>query len=887
MRTIYGPTHIDAAVAERQAAQKRRLYGGARVGVLLGLAVTFLVVLVGQGTWPNYLELKLLDKRHRMFPAAQNHPDIAVIVIDDKSLEQLGRWPWPRRYLAHLVKLCRQAGVKELVLDILLPEEQQTEIAWPGVTDLSAYEPRPEFVGEPSWVKIDNDQELAEAIKQAQSTILTFYAKLFRHTQVIPKKFVADDELMRQVDLIFQRNGILNFEQVYSLVYPAGNIRQDDENYHQLLQVYRSCRALQSTRRFGFARNPRQISIPLYHMGLFAPADARFAEAMNNCGFVSVQEDTDGSVRRMPLVGYFEGRIYKQLAFSAACRALSVNDEQIDLSRPDKIILRGPPIEIPLDEQGQMMISWTRDWRDDPGIIPVTVLAEIWDKQRALQENQAKRQMLENLQYQLATVPQDVSKLDEPTRQKVVEMRHNLAQLGDRRALDELIGQLQEEIRQAQDNLRRQLQGRIVLFGSIATGEAGAGARDFVVTPCSELTPGVIVHRHILNTILTKDFIRRPPLYLEVIVILLLGALMTVLSAVFRPLISGLAVLILAGAAGAANFYLAFGYGRYFFAVVTPLAAILASFTLVTFYRQITEGRAKRQITARFKQYTSPAVVDRIVSSPGQVSLAGEIRELSCYFSDLAGFTSISERLGPEKTVRVLNIYLDQMTEVLDRYYATINKFEGDGIFAFFGAPISLPHQGQLACWAALDAQQELHKLVQKQQQASDDFPLLHMRIGISTGKVVVGDCGSQRRFDYTAIGDTVNLGARLESANKIFGSQIMICQKTYQQAAGKISARYLGKVRVVGKEKGVGVYELLGKSEPLPDEQKQSLEIFETAVRYFQEQKFDQAGKFFERFLQYRPADGAALLYLKVLGHFAAQGPPKDFDGCIDLSQK
>jgi len=280
-------------------------------------------------------------------------------------------------------------------------------------------------------------------------------------------------------------------------------------------------------------------------------------------------------------------------------------------------------------------------------------------------------------------------------------------------------------------------------------------------------------------------------------------------------------------------------------------------------------------------------VVDRIVSTAKEVSLAGEKRELSCFFSDLAGFTSISEKLGPEKTVSVLNIYLDRMTEVLDRYFATINKFEGDGIFAFFGAPVELENQARLACLAAIDTQKELAKLVEEQREKNPDFPSLKKRVGISTGEVVVGDCGSYRRFDYTAIGDTVNLGARLESANKAFGTKIMICETTYQKAADAIEARYLGRVRVVGKEKGVGIYELCGVSGEIEEAQKDYNEQFAGAVRLFLEQQFEKAIQEFERCQQVRPVEKAAILYLRTCRQIVKEGTPGDFSGCIELTAK
>ena len=869
---------------------KAYAFGRANIGLLLGIAVTLLVTILGILTWPDYLELKLYDIRQRLFPVQSTHPDIAVVVIDDHSLKQLGRWPWKRNQLARLIDVCHEAGAAQIVLDIMLPDEQYPERVKPGTTDVSAYEPIPEFIVEPVDQTIYHDKELAQAIHNSENAIVAFFAHLSENP-VEDSDSYTENDLSRQVDSILknaleQGEGMLDFVQVLGQIYPDRDVRDQDEDYHQLLQIYKISRGLLKIYQFGFERNESEINTPVYYLGSVTPPMPAFAEVLSDIGFVSVQEDKDGSVRRIPLLARHKGKLYKQLVFAAACRTLGVTGEDVDLSQSGKIILHGPDIEIPIDEQGQMLISWTRFWQG-PNNVSVSLVAEIWDKQQVLKANQLKLLMMDDLEFQLSTLPEDLSQLGESTLAEVKKMKLRLSALGERSALLATIEELENRLKQAQANLRKKLQGKIVLFGSVATGEAGAGARDFVVTPCDKLTPGVMVHRNILNTMLQKKFIRRPPRYLEVIIILAMGLLMTVVSAVFRPLASGLAVALLVGLSIWVNFWLVFANLHYWFTLVSPLVAVLGSFMVVTFYRQITEGLAKRQITTRFKQYTSPAVVDRIVKSGSDVSFAGEMRELSCFFSDLAGFTTTSEKLGPEKTVKVLNIYLDRMTEVLDRYLATINKFEGDGVFAFFGAPVDLPDYARLSCLAAIDSQLELEKLVRQQQSENPDFPNLKMRIGISTGNAVVGDCGSHRRFDYTAIGDTVNLAARLESANKAYGTKLMICQNTFEKARDDIEGRYLGKVRVVGKEKGVGIYELLGTSGCLTPSQKDYSEIFEAAVQQFQQKQLSQAVEGFEHCLNQRSEDTAALLYLNTSRNLIETGAPENFNGCLELTSK
>jgi len=859
------------------------------MGVLIGLAATVAVVWLAQLTWPNYLELKCLDQRLNLYPIAVNSPqsdlpEHVVLVIDDNSLEQIGRWPWPRRYIGDLVDLCRQAGAVDVLLDIIMPEEQRVEYYLPGVTDVSSYEPPGQIIGGAVPRAIDNDALLADELVKAGNVTVPFHAQLYKSPEAIPVS-QRPDQLYQQVAKLLGHDEKITFEQVYGAAYPQGDLQVRDQDYHQLLLAYIQAKATQNMGRFGFLRSQQDIAGPIYHVGRLIPPIPRFAQAANNCGFVSVEKDKDGVVRRVPLLTMYEGKVFKQIAFAMACRALAIRDEDIDLSRPRKIVLGDRGVEIPLDEEGKLIISWTGNWEKQPGYYSITHAARIWQQKWALQQNRHKLQIINDLKFQLSTVPQDTSNLDESTRKIIAEKQQLLSALGDADTLCIGNEQLAGDIERGMAEFKKMVNGKIVLVGSVATGAAD----DFEVTPCNQTTPGIVIHRNILNTILQYwyAFNHRPGRGLELLAIVALGILITVVTAIFRPLVSGLTMVTLVPVIIVLNYQLVFGYGRYWFAVVSPIAAMLASFAVVTFYRQITEGHARRQITARFKQYASPALVDQIVRSSNMLSFAGEMKSLSCLFSDLAGFTPISERLGPQKTVSLLNLYLDRMTEVLDSHEATINKFQGDGIFAFYGAPIAMTDHARRACLTALDSQRELAKLIEQQRKTNTEFPELFMRVGISTGPVIVGDCGSQRRFDYTAIGDTVNLGARLESANKAFGSSMMICHNTFQEAGREMATRYLGNLRVVGKKIAVGVYELLGRAGDLSADQQQYVDCFETAVKYFQKEQFQQATKNFQLCLELRPADKAVLLYLQITRQYMQNGTPDSFDGGIELTEK
>lgn len=869
----------------------RRCGGMVRVGLLLGLAVTVLAVVIGLlGGW-EFLELKLLDVGLRHFSQVKPHPDIVRLDIDDGSLQTVGRWPWPRRYLAHLVEECHQAGAKAVVLDIMMPEVQYPELVQPGLTDHSRYEPAPVYIQEAAPQIRDNDQELTGALARTGNVYLSFQGLAARELEGVAAMFPSDVE--QAVTLWMAAGGKLDQEAFVALYYqlwPEGDYRNRDVHYEDLRRAmiyYNACRRLTD---FGFSRAANDDASPLMSFSRVEPPLPEFIAASRGCGFVTVLSDSDGKVRRIPLLAWWKKSLYKQLAFAVAADAFAWDEGQMDLTQSGRLIQRerdtgASLLNIPLDKKGMMLISWTH-W-PDTAARPVAFVGQIWDSQSALRENEEKLDFIRTLRFQLESLPTDLSSLDEPTRQAAEQMRAQLTSLPDPNELQWTVEDLKRRVSELRAELRTFVQGKIVLVGSTASGAA-----DFVISPLDiregVRTPGIMVHANILNTLLQRAFIYQPPWYVGVCLTLVLGIMMTLLATYFRPLVSGVGVLVIILLALGVNFAIMFERWHYLVERVVSLVAIAGSFTVVTFYQQIAEWRARHRITARFKQYAAPALVDQIVKSGDNLSFSGELRELTCFFSDLAGFTSSSEKLGPTKTVLVLNIYLERMTEVLDRYSATVNKFLGDGIFAFFGAPAYLSNHAHLACLAALDSQKELVALVEQQRQLDPDFPVLKMRVGVSTGPVVVGDCGSHRRFDYTAIGDTVNLGSRLESAGKAFGVKIIISQTTYQGAGGALGVRYLGKVRVMGQTQSVGIYELLAASmDALTAESRQRVDAFEAAVQEYQAGRLEAALKAFEAYLTMAADDKAAQMYLSILRRYRADGLPDDFQGDIEMTEK
>ncbi|RKY57798.1 MAG: hypothetical protein DRP95_06600 [Candidatus Latescibacterota bacterium] len=399
------------------------------------------------------------------------------------------------------------------------------------------------------------------------------------------------------------------------------------------------------------------------------------------------------------------------------------------------------------------------------------------------------------------------------------------------------------------------------------------------------LMPGVEVHANIVRTLLSGKFIRRVDRWILYLLLLALYAGMAALLSRLRPL-RGLAAILGASALYSwAALELFVGY-RLWLDIVAPTAGLGFTYVGVVVYRFLKEQREKRMIRGAFAHYVPRSVVDELLKNPQLLKLGGEERELSVLFSDIQGFTSLSERMSPSEVRALLDEYLTPMTEVILSYEGIIDKYEGDAIMAEFGAPLPLPDHALRACLAALDMQGKLAEL--RELWAAEGKPQLYMRIGIGTGRMVLGNMGSREIFDYTVIGDSVNTASRLEGANKEYGTRILISEATYLAARDHIVVRKLDRIRVKGKREPVQVYELLGRREDgLPEDLALVLEHFHTGLKLYLERKWEEAIARFQEALKIHPEDGPSLAFLRRCRAFLRNPPPEDWDGVFELETK
>ncbi|EGB14484.1 adenylate/guanylate cyclase with Chase sensor [Pseudodesulfovibrio mercurii] len=417
------------------------------------------------------------------------------------------------------------------------------------------------------------------------------------------------------------------------------------------------------------------------------------------------------------------------------------------------------------------------------------------------------------------------------------------------------------------------LKGRHVLFGFSATG-----LLDLRPTPMGGVSPGVLINATALDNLLSGDFLRPAPAWTD--------AATTLLFAVLGGLgVALLTSLWAAVAASAGTLALPVAYGAILYAqgvrtgMAVQLTGCLVALFLAGTWKYATEGRRKQFIKSAFRQYLSPKVIDQLLQHPERLTLGGERRELTIFFSDLQGFTSISEGLDPEALTGVLNDYLSAMTDIIHHHQGTVDKYEGDAIIAFWNAPLDQPDHALLAVRAALACQAKLAEMrpALRERTHADVF----MRIGLNTGPAVVGNLGSRERFDYTMLGDAVNLASRLESINKRFGTYTMVSQATLDRLGGEIPARELSRLRVVGKREAVTVFEPLSGEEHRA--RQADLAVFAEGLALFRAGDFRAAAV---TFAAIAPRDPAAGKYAVKCAELAAD-PPEQWDGVWTMTGK
>jgi len=428
----------------------------------------------------------------------------------------------------------------------------------------------------------------------------------------------------------------------------------------------------------------------------------------------------------------------------------------------------------------------------------------------------------------------------------------------------------------------KHLKDKIVIVGATATG-----IYDMRVTPFGSIFPGSEIHANVVDTILSEDFLHQPAwvTLTDIAAIILAGLIPGILLPATGAVFGAGAIFSLFTGYILLSQHLFFVYGL-IINLVYPLLVIIIVYISITGYKYLTEASQKKFIRDAFSTYLAPSVVKQLIEFPEKLVLGGEERVITAFFSDVQGFTSISEKLSPRELVELLNEFLTEMTDIILKYEGTVDKFEGDAIIAFFGAPNLLDSQAESACKACIDMQKRLAEL--REVWKIQKRPELKMRIGLCTGAAVVGNMGSKSRMDYTMMGDTVNTAARLEGVNKVYGTYTLISETTYAGAASEdIRVRELDSIHVVGKKEAIRIYQLIGYSHETDKKELEMIEHYTTGLYAYRARDWEKAIWFFNAALEIEPDDAPAKTMLERCNEYKENPPPKDWDGAFTMKTK
>lgn len=689
-------------------------------------------------------------------------PRIAIIDIDERSLAELGRWPWSRAVIADIVdQLFDKYHIKVLGFDITFSEPDNTS-GYAVLATLAQNELRgvPQLDERLRVLKpaLDYDARLAQAIR-GRPVVLGYFLSDKLQKGMLPQPGFTLQELG-------------------GYIVDAHESKAYEGNLPELQQ------------------------------------------AALSAGFFNANFDKDGLLRSTPLMMRVGDAYYESLALATARVALGAN--------------RVLPVFLQADG-----INTAEDLREYG-----TLAALRLDAPTHTIDIPVERQLQARIQYRGKGGPEG------GTFQYVsaVDVLRGRASVAD-------------------------LEGRIVLFGTTAPGHY-----DMRATPVRADYPGVEVHANLIASILDQHFKQRPDFSggVDFVQVLLIGLVLSTALALMSPFWS----ILLTGAVAAGTVWFnswMYHAHDYVLPLATVLMLILAIFMFNIVWGYLFEYRKGRAIVHRFGEYVAPELVAQMAKDPEIYNMEGELRELTILFADVRGFTTISEGLTPNALREYVNIYLTAMSEAIRGSRGTLDKYIGDAIMAFWGAPILLKDHASLAVQTALTMQQVASRL--SVDFVARGWPPLKIGIGLNTGEVRVGDMGSKLRRAYTVMGDAVNLASRLEGITKRYGAGIVVGPATMKAAPGFVY-RELDLVQVKGKHEAVQIYQPLGIAGEVDEARVAATQEWHAALALVRAQQWDEAQKRIEGLAAAYPLDSLYALYLQRIANYRQHPPGDDWAG-------
>ncbi len=899
--------------------------------LILTLAIPFaaVVVFILLNLLPAYQtsELRVYDLLLHIKPAVPEEKSILLLDVDDLAIARVGSWPWSRDKMAEGLELLTEFGAKQAVFDILY--EQSSPLA--VNSEVLKQQIPNEFAQQFQSIN-QNVGALFSALESGQISLKD--AKDYvRQLQGLTDQ--TRQNLMSEVDGIVRNNDTYLGEAARMFGDAYFTVNTPDTKDPVVTDARRAYAvehfAIKNIQVHNDSLVPRATDI--------IPAIPSVIAGARGLGFPRVVVDNDGVRRRIDLLYRYKDSYFPQLVFSPLLDMLKdptvvVNRKSIELKGA---VLPGDTqptnINIPLAPDGSMLINWPpktflnsfRHFSYYNLIYNVSLENDLMHNLRAMQQAGyfsvyegngpllAPYDEAEKIKQELFKKPTDA--LRAQYRQDRILFFRNVGSFLNGQGEQSIIQQIdsvlstpnlsndQESYYKGLKNdvntffsssrdlytklmdsrklLAKELSGAFVLIGWTGTSTTDTG-----VNPFEKTYMNVGTHASIVNTILQRKFLDQAPWWIAIVVAAFFSFLV---SFVIRRMSGPSAIITGAGTtlvvlAGVAGFFLLTGI---YVNLLTATVSVLLTFVSLTVIKFLRVGKEKAFLRNAFNHYLSADVINEILTDPEKLSLGGQKKMLTALFTDVRGFSTISESMDPQDLVRLLNRYLGEMSNIVLKENGTIDKYEGDAIISFFGAPLEVGNHAVNACRAAL-AMKEAETALNREFEESglSPSPLL-TRIGVNTGDMVVGNMGTLTRMDYTIMGHSVNLAARLEGVNKQYGTWILLSEYAYRATERTFSVRRLDRVRVVGVKEPIRLYELVGERDSADTETIEKLRQFNAGLNLFEEKKFKEALEPFQDLLTRYPEDGPTKYYIDRCRQFLRKPPAAEWDGVFNLTAK
>ncbi|MDR2096452.1 MAG: CHASE2 domain-containing protein [Treponema sp.] len=882
---------------------------------------------------------KVFDSFLRAVPSLTEDESVLLVNVDDQAIDYAGIFPWTRDLYADALIFMREMGAETAAFDLSFLDNSTARVD-PGYID----EQLPRYLDEGFTEINENIDAILDYIaEQGVDAAEAEEYKAYLHgenSRIQNRLGVNIAYVTRDVDS-YLADALKFFGDSYLTLtmVTEEDIVGDEKTYYMdadVLSWLQKNVAVKDISAKHDTKTPEQIGIwPTIQKILVKAAGA---------GFVNAPIDPDGYRRRVYLLLKHEGRYYDHLILSAMRKRLG--NPAVEVSN-SAIILKGAnlkgrvrDIRIPRAQDGSVLIKWPKKAFKDYNAMSILNFIKYPTIEREMAENLSLMARsgffnsyweeeisplthYENAVYIKELLYNGQDNEEGVTFETYLEYRQYyldavdkllndgyeermLADSADDTEVSEFIhllfGTTREqfgELMSIREETSARIKGSLCIIGVDATSMTDVG-----LTAFQERFPNVGTYAAVGNMILSGEFLDDAPWYVSFIAALVLSITVAFIIKkldIGKSIFAGLAAMLVT----IGLFLLYFILTRHYLGLVVPFAAVTLTFLSLSALNFLATLREKSFLRSAFSRYLAPDVIKQIIADPSKLKLGGENREMTVIFTDIQSFSSISELLTAPELVELLNLYLTEMSNIVLENRGTVDKYEGDAIIAFFGAPTHMEEHARLACRTAIQMKKTERTIRERVMDPAGNFfePLnrlikagrirnespLYTRIGINTGDMVVGNMGTPNKMDYTVMGNAVNLAARLEGVNKQYDtSGILISEYTRNKLGDEFIVRPLDRVRVVGINTPVRIYELLETSADAGAEMSDMLETWVRALRLYEEEKdFSGAGRLFRALSAQNPNDRVAKLYLSRCDDYIRNPPPTEWGAVNNLTQK